>query len=88
MNFGEALNKAKEGKCIARTGWNGKNQFVFLATGVDFNAPSFDASECDVMDSMAIKTTNNVIQVGWLASQSDMLSNDWEVVSEELGEII
>lgn len=87
MNFGEALNKAKEGKRIARAGWNGKNQFIFLATGVDFNVPSFsfDASEYDVMDSMAIKTTNNVIQVGWLASQSDMLSNDWEVVSDELG---
>lgn len=80
MTFGQALEEAKKGKCIARKGWNGKNQYVFLIEGklLARNLGPIVAVPCT--DVLAIKTSANVIQVGWLATQSDMLSNDWEVV--------
>ena len=80
MNFGEALEAVKAGKCVARAGWNGKNQYIFLAEKIKFYASEADDYGCAVMDSLAIKTTSDVIQVGWLASQSDMLSSDWSLV--------
>lgn len=86
MNFGQALESLKEGKQVARKGWNGKNQFVFLIKGTDLqNRLGYGFGEYQgeptVVDVLAIKTTSNHIQVGWLASQSDMLSNDWQVVN-------
>lgn len=36
-----------------------------------------------ITDLLAIKTTSNQIQLGWLASQTDMLSDDWEVIENE-----
>lgn len=35
LDFGEAIKAVKEGKQIARKGWNGKNQFVYLIKGTD-----------------------------------------------------
>lgn len=81
MNFGEALEKLKQGKQVARKGWNGKNQYVFLIEGALLThclGPAIVAVPCT--DVLAIKTSSNVIQIGWLATQSDMLSDDWEVV--------
>jgi hypothetical protein len=40
-------------------------------------------SDISLPDLLAIKTTSNQLQLGWLASQADMLSNDWEVVEDE-----
>lgn len=40
----------------------------------------FDGEGSDLSNLLAIKTTSNQIQLGWLASQTDMLSDDWEVV--------
>ena len=83
MNFGEALQKVKLGKKIARKSWNGKNQFVFMVDGDSLNdavghANIGDWSDCS--DVLAIYTSNKVVQVGWLATQTDMLANDWYVV--------
>lgn len=85
MNFGEALEQVKLGKGIKRKGWNGKNQFVYLIKGSDLQKTLHYCfgevvGEPTITDALAIKTTSNQIQVGWLASQSDMLSNDWEVL--------
>ena len=85
MDFGQALIQVKLGKSIKRKGWNGKNQFVYLIKGEDLQKGlnyGFGEylGEPTITDTLAIKTTSNVIQVGWLASQSDMLSNDWEVI--------
>lgn len=43
----------------------------------------FGNGEIDLSDLLAVKTTSNQIQLGWLASQTDMLSNDWEVVEDD-----
>ena len=40
MNFGQALEEAKRGKKIARKGWNGKGQYVELATNVSYKSPN------------------------------------------------
>ena len=85
MNFGEALEKVKSGYAISRTGWNGKGQFVYLISardlqvGLKYGYGEYEG-EPVFTDTLAIRTTHNQIQVGWLASQSDMLSEDWSIV--------
>jgi hypothetical protein len=91
MKFGEALELCQQGERIYRTGWNGKNQFVFyqagVATSVDFHcravwewAHSKGFTMVKTMGHFDIKTTADVIQCGWLASQGDMQADDWEVL--------
>ena len=86
MNFGKALEALKEGKKVTREGWNGKNQFLFLVKGetleyrTDANLECLQGKEIYHPDVIAIKTTVGSIQVGWLASQTDMLSEDWVIV--------
>ena len=82
--FGVALEAAKNGARIAREGWNGKNQYVFLAKGLEFNTEAdlsaYEEHGVYVHDALAIKTAADQIQIGWLASQSDMLACDWYIV--------
>ena len=78
MNFGEALEHVKNGKRIARRNWNGKGQYVFLVKAEQLK---HIADKCQkVVDVLAICTTSDIIQVGWLATQTDMLATDWYVV--------
>ena len=85
MNFGLALEACKMGEKIARTGWNGKGMYVFLAHDPDFNAyadiPEFDGLEdVQLPDVLVMKTAQGAFHVGWLASQADMLADDWCIV--------
>ena len=85
LNFGQALEEVKRGSKIAREGWNGKGQYVFLAHAVDFDTDAeipelTDDDSLIIADFLVIRTTANVLQPGWLASQSDMLAEDWYVV--------
>ena len=82
MNFGQAIEALKEGKKVAREGWNGKGMYLFLMKGEDLTA-----ALCEVDDgvppctsSICMKTAQNTFTVGWLASQTDMLSEDWTIV--------
>lgn len=81
MNFGKALEELKEGKKIVRRGWNGKGMYLFLADGEDLSNCLFkkeDNVKCQ--DSVCMYTAQSTVCVGWLASQADMLSEDWEIV--------
>lgn len=82
MTFGEAINKAKEGAKITRKGWNGKNQYVELATRISYMNVQGEVVNCEHEaignKALAFVGTSGV-QIGWLASQADMLANDWEV---------
>ena len=84
MNFGLAIEAAKMGKKIARAGWNGKDMYVFLAYEADFvtdaDISEFDQQEVEVGDMLIMKTAQNTFQPGWLASQADMLAEDWYIV--------
>ncbi|WP_110933259.1 DUF2829 domain-containing protein [Paenibacillus bouchesdurhonensis] len=85
MNFGKAIESLKEGKQVARSGWNGKGMFLFLFKGSDLQSGlkyGFGeyVGEPVITDSIAMKTAQNTIVIGWLASQTDMLAEDWVVV--------
>lgn len=83
MDFGKALQALKEGKRVAREGWNGKNQYIELATNVSYKNPDglIINVNHNAMGNKAIAFVGTSgVQLGWLASQSDMLSEDWKVV--------
>ena len=72
MTFGNALEQVKAGYRIARTGWNGKNMHVYLQTP--------PAGDHTTLPYLVMFTAQGVHQPGWLASQADMLAEDWLVV--------
>lgn len=84
MTFGDALEALKDGERVARKGWNGKNMYVFLAHEADFvtdaDLSAFDQLEVEVADMLVMKTAQDTFQPGWLASQADMLAEDWYIV--------
>lgn len=82
MNFGEALAALKQGKKVARKGWNGKGQYVELASCVSYVNSEQQVVNADHKNignkALAFCGTSGV-QLGWLASQADMLAEDWYV---------
>ena len=84
MNFGLAIEAMKNGERVARKGWNGKDMYVFLAYEADFvtdaDISAFDQLEVEVADMLIMKTAQNTFQPGCLASQADMLADDWYIV--------
>ena len=83
MNFGEALEVLKQGKKVQRDGWNGKNQYIELATNISYmnNNNEIINVNHDTMGNKAIAFVGTSgVQLGWLASQADMLSEDWKIV--------
>lgn len=83
MTFGEALEAIKTGKKAQREGWNGKNQYIELATNVSYKRPDGTVVNADheTMGNRAIAFVGTSgVQLGWLASQADMLSDDWRVL--------
>ena len=86
MDFGSALAALKNGKRVARDGWNGKGMFLFLVLGSHFkvNRPPLlgiypEGTGIDYRPHIDMKTAQGDV-VPWVASQSDLLCEDWEVV--------
>lgn len=90
-SFSWALEKLKEGKCIQRFGWNGKGMFLTLQEGStvvgtmmrnkgarDF----YGDGEVKICPHIDMKAADGSYVVGWLASQTDLLSNDWATVED------
>ena len=83
MSFGLAIEAAKIGKKIARAGWNGKNQYVELASCISYknSAGEIVNVEHDAIGNKALAFVGTSgVQMGWLASQADMLADDWRIV--------
>lgn len=83
MNFGKAIELMKEGKRVQREGWNGKGQYIELATNISYknNNGEIINVEHDSIGNKAIAFVGTSgVQLGWLASQADMLSEDWKIV--------
>ena len=82
MTFGEAIEEVKMGKRAARIGWNGKGQYIELARRVSYVNSDNEVINVDHKDmgnnAIAFVGTSGV-QLGWLASQADILSEDWVV---------
>lgn len=80
FSFGEAIKYLKRGMKVARKGWNGKKQYIQLASGISYKAPTGDIVNCehDAIGNMAVAFVGTSgVQMGWLASQADMLAEDW-----------
>lgn len=83
MSFGEAIKLLKEGKRLQREGWNGKNQYIELATNISYKNTRGEIInvEHDAIGNNAIAFVGTSgIQLGWLASQADMLADDWKII--------
>lgn len=86
LTFGLAIEALKLGKKVARAGWNGKGMFLFLVPGSTFkvNRPPLlgiypEGTEINYCPHIDMKTADGKV-VPWLASQTDMLAEDWWVV--------
>ena len=94
MSFGAAIALMKKGKKVCRKGWNGKGMWLcvplcngpkeILADGI-WGKPNAEYAEQNggivkVLPYVTMKTADGSIVMGWLASQTDILSEDWMVV--------
>jgi hypothetical protein len=93
-DIGYAVAALKAGKRVARAGWNGKGMFLFLLPAGDgiptkvIHDPALRAvieSEVggetfDALGSVRMFTADKKVLTGWLASQSDLLAEDWEII--------
>ena len=96
LTFGAALELLKSGKKVARKGWNGKGMFVVLMPPLNlppFNTQEpgpkvndrtakFIGEDTSLFCQpyLAMWTAQSQWQPGWLASQADMLSEDWVIL--------
>ena len=83
MDFGEAIKKVKAGYKIQREGWNGKEQYVELASSISYvNAQGkiVNIEHAAIGNKALAFVGTSGVQLGWLASQADMLAEDWKCV--------
>lgn len=83
MTFGLAIEALKKGLKVARKGWNGKGQYIELATNISYVNAGDEIINCnhDAIGNKAIAFVGTSgVQMGWLASQADMLAEDWYIV--------
>ena len=93
LTFGLAIEAMKAGKKVARAGWNGKGMWLSLSCGHSQRIPyqalwsennakyaQEQGGYATVLPSITMKTATGEILMGWLASQTDMLAEDWRIV--------
>ena len=86
LTFGQAIEAMKKGQRVARAGWNGKGMFLFLVPGSTFQVsrPPLlgiypEGTTVNYCPHIDMKTADDKV-VPWLASQTDMLADDWCIV--------
>lgn len=88
LNFGQALEALKSGKRVSRSGWNGKGMYLWLMPAAKVKAEwckephlrslaEANGGEIEAVGSIRMLTADKKVLTGWLASQSDMLAEDW-----------
>lgn len=80
FSFGEAIKYLKRGMKVARKGWNGKKQYIQLASGISYKTADNQIVNCehDAIGNKAVAFVGTSgVQMGWLASRADMLAEDW-----------
>lgn len=94
MNFGQAIDALKAGQRVARSGWNGKGMWLVLVPGTKkaelrsgtTYANALQMESCEILPHIDMWTINaegrRAMLPGWLASQTDMLADDWQVIAE------
>jgi hypothetical protein len=90
VNFGHALEMMKQGFKVARLGWNGKGMWLIYVPGSESVKPVAGTpySKAGIVESVNINphidmfTADGCMQPGWLASQTDMLAEDWFAIGK------
>jgi hypothetical protein len=86
MNFGLAIEALKAGKKVARSGWNGKGMWLILQTGSEVTLREGTCyhkaglKHVQIDSHIDMFTAVGTMQPGWLASQADILSDDWLII--------
>lgn len=91
LSFGGAIDALKAGKKVTRMGWNGKGMYLWLKPATTIKAEwckdpmlkeivDGNGGEAEALGTICMKTADNKILTGWLASQTDMLSEDWMII--------
>ncbi|WKZ86327.1 DUF2829 domain-containing protein [Ralstonia pickettii] len=83
LNFGTAVEALKRGQRVCRAGWNGKGMWLALVAAYDYNPHAgqgaVHALGCEKLPWIGMKTADNKF-VPWLASQTDILAEDWQIL--------
>lgn len=85
LSFGLALETMKQGRRVTRRGWNGKGMYIFLADTVDLHTMadlSELAGEVEGLPCIVMRNAQRELVPGWLASQTDMLADDWVLLPD------
>lgn len=91
-DFGWAIQQLKAGNRVARTGWNGRGMYLWLLPAANVKAEwcrephlksvaEANGGEIEALGSIRMMTADRKVLTGWLASQTDMLAEDWVAVS-------
>ena len=91
MTFGLAIEALKRGDIVTRRGWNGKGMFLWLKPAAIVKSEwckdpllkhlaDRNGGEIEALGTICMKTADDKVLTGWLASQTDMLSEDWMIL--------
>lgn len=91
LTFGEAIAHLKNGKKVRRAGWNGKGMYLWLLPSAMVKSEwcrephlkeiaEANGGEVECLGSIRMMTADKKVLTGWLASQTDVLSEDWELI--------
>lgn len=79
MDFADALRALKRGERVAREGWNGKGMWIVIIHPGNAMFTKFGEG-LPMQPCIGMRTAGGVMQPGWLASQADLLAEDWRIV--------
>nr|DAE61426.1 MAG TPA: Protein of unknown function (DUF2829) [Caudoviricetes sp.] len=83
VSFSKAIEAMKLGHKCSRAGWNGKGQYIELAMCISYKNAHGEVvnAEHDAVGNRAVAFVGTSgVQLGWLASQADLLAEDWQIV--------
>lgn len=92
LSFGDALTALKQGKKVARSGWNGKDQYVVAQAHTTTTEASNIwnphnkahaeklGGQIDVAPYCTLKTAQDTLAIGWTPSTGDLFANDWLIL--------
>lgn len=92
MTFGAAVKEMQDGKFVAREGWNGKGMYLWIMPATTIPADwckephlkklaELNGGSIECLSTIRMKTSDNKILTGWLASQTDIVAIDWTNVN-------
>lgn len=80
FSFGDAIKYLKRGLKVARKGWNGKGMYLFLCFPASIESKAENVEIHSARQSVAMRTADSTVVVGWVPTQVDMLAEDWVFV--------